>query len=138
MNPVTELCPNGLHGLSHPDQTCKWCEHPIDCVFSPGELPHHLPEAHSLPQYRHGGCTACTFLGNGRVKTPSPRGLGMIELPVDFWFCSKSDTSGRTVLARWSSEPQDFYVAKYPLSTTRDYQPALREAALKATQRGYR
>ena len=138
MNPVTELCPNGLHGLPGPGQACKWCEHPIDCVFSPGELPHHLPEAHSLPQYRHGGCTACTFLGSGRVKTPSPRGLGVIELPVDFWFCSKSDTSGRTVLARWSSEPQDFYAAKYPLSTTRDYQPALREAALKATQRGYR
>lgn len=138
MNPVTELCPNGLHGLAHSGQACKWCEHPIDCVFSPGELPHHLPEAHSLPQYRHGGCTACTFLGSGRVKTPSPRGLGVIELPVDFWFCSKSDTSGRTVLARWSSEPQDFYVAKYPLSTTRDYQPALREAALKASQRGYR
>ena len=138
MNTVTELCPNGLHGLPHPGQACKWCEHPIDCVFSPGELPHHLPEAHPLPQYRHGGCTACTFLGSGRVKTPSPRGLGVIDLPVDFWFCSKSDTSGRTVLARWSSEPQDFYVAKYPLSTTRDYQPALREAALKATQRGYR
>ena len=138
MNTCTDLCPNGLHGLSHPGQACKWCEHPIDCVFSPGELPHHLPKAHSLPQYRHGGCTACTFLGSGRVKTPSPRGLGVIELPVDFWFCSKSDTSGRTVLARWSSEPQDFYVAKYPLSTTRDYQPALREAALKATQRGYR
>lgn len=138
MNTITELCPNGLHDLPHPGQACKWCEHPIDCVFSPGELPHHLPEAHSLPQYRHGGCTACTFLGSGRVKTPSPRGLGVIELPVDFWFCSKSDTRGRTVLARWSSEPQDFYVAKYPLSTTRDYQPALREAALKATQRGYR
>jgi len=138
MNTCTDLCPNGLHGLSSPGQACKWCENPIDCVFSPGELPHHLPEARLLPQYRHGGCTACAFLGSGRVKTPSPRGLGVIDLPVDFWFCSKSDTSGKTVLARWSSEPQDFYVAKYPLSTTRDYQPALREAALKATQRGYR
>ena len=142
MNTVTELCPNGLHGLAHPGQACDLCEKPIDCTFYPGELPHHqpdsLPDGRLSPQYRHGGCTACTFLGSGRVKTPSPRGLGVIELPVDFWFCSKSDTSGRTVLARWSSEPQDFYAAKYPLSTTRDYQPALREAALKATQRGYR
>jgi hypothetical protein len=138
MTADAELCPSGLHRLPSPGQACKWCENPIDCTFSPGELPHLLPADHALPKYRHGGCTACTYLGHSRVKTDSPRGLGQIELLVDLWFCPKSDTAGRTVIARWSSEPQDFYSARYPLSTTRDYQPALREAALKASQRGYR
>jgi hypothetical protein len=94
------------------------------------------PEAQGN-QYRHGGCTACVYLGRARVKAPSLRGLGMVDRDYDLWFCPRTDTAGRSVLARWSSEPQDFYAERYPLSTTRDYQPALREAARLASRRGY-
>lgn len=124
-----------------PHHLCNSCGQPAhtsgaNCLGAPE--PEEVEKLRALgAQYRHGGCTACEFLGRARLPSPSLRGLGMVDRDYDLWYCPRTDTAGRSVLARFGEEPQDFYAERYPLSTTRDYQPALREAARLASRRGY-
>lgn len=92
------------------------------------------------PQHLHAGCDLCKFLGRVRLKAESRRGLpDMVELPYDLWYCPRSgfhEEKYSTVSARFTSEIEGYYCERLPLRTDKPYEPAIREAAQRATRRG--
>jgi hypothetical protein len=92
------------------------------------------------PQHLHAGCDLCKFLGRVRLKAESRRGLpDMVELPYDLWYCPQSgfhEAKYSTVSARFTSEIEGYYCERLPLRTDKPYEPAIREAAQRASRRG--
>lgn len=77
------------------------------------------PSANAPSLFKHDGCADCVYLGPYGDREDQPE--------YDLWFCPQQGV--RTVIARWSDEPED-YMSGWESSLR-----PLAEARRRATER---